>query len=97
MKCMQSFSCILKENTYNFFTAPRFEAEFDGDFVMQVQDWYNSESNLLFTSFETGLYRYMDQNYGDINKECYENQNLYPDGSDLGPIPYQSGVINGRG
>ena len=70
---------------------------FANDFVMQVQDWFNSESNLLFTSFDNGLSRYMTQNHADISKPCYVNQELYPDDSDMGPIPYQSGVINGRG
>ena len=64
---------------------------------MHVQDWFDKESDLLFTTFSTGLWRFMNhQDYGQ-STPCYENQRVYPDRSDMGPIPFEGGIINGRG
>ncbi|CAH1266280.1 Hypp3333 [Branchiostoma lanceolatum] len=64
------------------------------DFLVLLQDWQREDSldTYLRVEWEASRFSYGYDNYS----ECYYNKRQ-PDGTEIGPVPFVSGLINGKG
>ncbi|XP_066285307.1 uncharacterized protein [Branchiostoma lanceolatum] len=64
------------------------------DFLVLLQDWQREDSldTYLRVEWEASRFSYGYDNYSD----CYYNKRQ-PDGTEIGPVPFVSGLINGKG
>ena len=65
------------------------------EYMMMVQDWYAGGSNKVFHTFYNGLAKYEVYGKNDTT-QCY-TPSVQADGTEIGPIPFNSALINGRG
>ena len=72
-----------------------------GEHTLTLLDWQHEASLDLFTQINSGLGFYPDKIIGEVpTPEDYQNR-YFPttsyDNGDVGPVPYFSGLINGKG
>ena len=65
--------------------------------TLTLLDWQKSSSLDLFTQVHSGI-RYFDiDKASELSGQAEAGRTYSPDGAEIGPVPYWSGLINGRG
>ena len=95
---------IVKERTANLesITAALRLGEFvdePGSYTISLLDWQRESSLDLFTQIHSTLGFYTDREVDEIPNEMHTRyeRTRSSDGVEVGPVPYWSGLINGRG
>ena len=98
------FGALIVKEKANFLatvkTQLRVQFEEDDQHTLTLLDWQRESSLNLFVQLHSTLGFYPDKPIGDIPREnstSIYNRTRSSDGVEVGPQPYWSGLINGRG
>jgi FtsP/CotA-like multicopper oxidase with cupredoxin domain len=73
-----------------------YRGDYDVEHTVCINDWFHEPGTLILSNLEKGVYMKSMKMGGDSSGGTMENPEAYK-GPDLGDVPFQSALINGKG
>ena len=86
---------VLRYPTKNQLPMTREGITFHKEFIMLLQDWFHEDSDDVFVSYYAEIAKFLWDGYNNTDMCHTRTQQL--DGGEVGTIPFQSALINGKG